>query len=96
MENNAWLILFAVIPYILGSVPTAYFVTRGIIGKDVRLSGSRNIGAMNAYRLIRTEKSTKLGIAGFALVLVGDMGKGVLAIFISIGEKAPDRVGTYR
>jgi len=83
MENNAWLILIAVIPYILGSVPTAYFVARGIIGRDVRLAGSRNIGAMNAYRLIHAEKSTKLAIAGFALVLVGDMGKGVLAIFIA-------------
>ena len=83
MDNNAWLILIAVIPYVLGSVPTAYFITRGIIGKDVRVAGSRNIGAMNCYRLIRTEKSAKLGIAGFALVLIGDMGKGVLAIFIA-------------
>ena len=80
---NAWLIPVAVIAYILGSVPTAYFTTRGIVGKDIRLAGSRNIGAMNAYRLIRAEKSTKLGIVGFALVLVGDMGKGALAIFVA-------------
>ncbi len=83
MGNNVWLILVAVIPYILGSVPTAYFITRGIIGKDIRQAGSRNIGAMNAYRLIRAEKSTKAGIAGFALVFAGDVGKGVLAIFIA-------------
>ena len=80
-EGNLWLILIAVIAYFLGSVPTAYFVTRSIIGKDIRFTGSRNIGAMNAYRLIRDEKSTKLGIAGFFLALVGDGGKGILAIF---------------
>ena len=81
MENNAWLFLIAAIAYILGSIPTAYFVTRGITGKDVRLAGSRNIGAMNAYRLIKTEKSSKLAIAGFATAMGGDMGKGALAIF---------------
>ena len=80
---NAWLILVAVIACILGSVPTAYFITRAIIGKDVRMAGSGNIGAMNAYRLIRAEKSTRLRIVGFALVLVGDMGKGALAIFVA-------------
>mgnify|MGYP001072640191 CR=1 FL=1 len=81
--SNLWLILIAIVPYVLGSIPTAYFVTKGVIGRDIRLAGSGNIGAMNCYRLIRAEKSTKLGIAGFALVLVGDIGKGALAIFIA-------------
>ena len=82
-EGNIWLILIAIIPYILGSIPTAYFVARGMVGKDIRLAGSRNIGAMNSYRLIRAEKSTKLGIVGFALALVGDLGKGALAIYLA-------------
>lgn len=83
IEGNVWLILIAAISYLLGSLPTAHLVTKGIIGKDVWLAGSGNIGAMNSYRLIQKEKSTKIGIAGFALALVGDMGKGVLAIFIA-------------
>ncbi len=83
IESNLWLILIAIICYFLGSIPTAYFVTRGMIGRDIRLAGSGNIGAMNAYRLIRTEKSTKLGITGFVLALVGDIGKGVLAVFVA-------------
>jgi len=82
-ENISWLILIAVVAYFLGSIPTAYFITKGIVRKDVRVAGSRNIGAMNSYRLIRAEKSTKLGIAGFALALIGDMGKGALAIYIA-------------
>ena len=83
VESNLWLILIAIICYLLGSIPTAYFVTRGTIGRDIRLAGSRNIGAMNAYRLIRAEKSTKLAITGFVLALAGDMGKGVLAVFVA-------------
>ena len=81
--SNIWLILIAVISYLLGSFPTAYCLVRQTIGKDIRQAGSGNIGAMNAYRLIKTEKSTGMGIAGFVLSLAGDMGKGVLAIFVA-------------
>ena len=83
MENYVWLISIAVVAYIFGSIPIAYFVTRGMTGKDIRMAGSRNIGAMNTYRLIKAEKSNRLGMAGFALVLVGDMGKGALALSIA-------------
>ena len=83
IESDLWLILIAVISYLLGSVPTAYFLVRGMIRKDIRLIGSRNIGAMNAYRLIKKEKSTKLGITAFLLTMVGDGGKGILVIFVA-------------
>lgn len=80
IESNAWLILIAVISYILGSFPTAYLTTKGMTGKDIRFAGSRNVGAMNAYRVIRDEKSGKLAIAGLAITVATDMGKGMLAI----------------
>jgi len=83
VESNTWLILIAAISYIAGSFPTAYLVTRGMIGKDIRLEGSRNVGGMNAYRLIQAEKSGKLAICGLGLTLVGDVGKGALAIFMA-------------
>ena len=83
IESNTWLILIAAISYIAGSFPTAYIVTKGMIGKDIRFEGSRNVGGMNAYRLIRSEKSTKLAIGGLGLTLVGDVGKGALAIFMA-------------
>ena len=82
-ESNTWLILIAAIAYIAGSFPTAYVVTRGMIGKDIRFEGSRNVGGMNAYRLIRDEKSGKLAVAGLGLTFAGDVGKGVLAIFMA-------------
>ena len=81
--SNVWLILIAAISYLLGSFPTAYYIAKQTIGKDIRQSGSGNIGAMNTYRLLKTEKSTGMGIAGFVLSLAGDMGKGVLAIFVA-------------
>jgi glycerol-3-phosphate acyltransferase PlsY len=83
IESNTWLILIAVIAYIAGSFPTAYIVTKGMIGKDIRLEGSRNVGAMNTYRLIKDEKSGKLAVAGLAITQVTDMGKGVLAIAVA-------------
>ena len=81
-ESNTWLILIALISYFLGSFPTAYLVTKGLSGKDIRLEGSGNIGAMNAYRLIQ-EKSKGLARLGLILVMLGDVGKGALAIFVA-------------
>lgn len=83
IESNTWLILIAVISYIAGSFPTAYLVTKGMIGKDIRFEGSRNVGAMNAYRLIQNEKSGKLAVTGLAIITATDMGKGILAIFVA-------------
>ena len=83
VANNAWLILIVVICYIIGSFPTAYLVTKGMIGKDIRFAGSRNVGAMNAYRLIRDEKPGKLAAAGLAVITATDMGKGMLAIAVA-------------
>jgi len=78
--SDSWLILLAFISYSLGIFPTAYIVARRIGGRDIRLVGSGNIGAMNTYRLIRGEKSKKLAIIGFSLVSIGDIGKAALAI----------------
>ncbi len=83
MINITWLVLIAVTSYVLGSIPTAYFVTKGMIGTDVKQAGSHNVGAMNTFRLIQTQKGTRIGIAGFGLVLLGDIGKGALAVFLA-------------
>jgi len=81
--NNVWLALIAVIAYILGSFSTAYFVTRGMTGKDIRFEGSRNVGGMNAYSIIKGNRSGKLATAGLAIIQATDMGKGILAIYIA-------------
>ena len=83
IEGNTWLIFIAVISYIIGSFPAAYVVTKGMIGKDIRFEGSRNVGTMNAYHVIKAKKPGKLAISGLVLALAGDVGKGALAIFIA-------------
>ena len=68
-------LLSIVIAYLLGSVPFGYLLTRFATGRDVRQSGSGNIGATNVLRTA----GRKLGIA----TLVLDMAKGTLAVVIA-------------
>jgi len=83
VESNTWLALIAAIAYLIGSFPTAYFVTKGMVGKDIRLEGSHNVGGMNAYSLIRSKRSEKRAALGLVVILLGDIGKGVLAIYLT-------------
>jgi glycerol-3-phosphate acyltransferase PlsY len=68
-------LLSIVIAYILGSIPFGYLLTRVATGRDVRASGSGNIGASNVLRTA----GKKLGIATLAL----DILKGTLAVVIA-------------
>jgi len=83
VESNTWLILIAAITYVAGSFPTPYLVTKGMTGKDIRFEGSRNVGTMNAYGIIKSNRSRKLAISGLVLTYLGDMGKGSLAVFVA-------------
>ena len=74
--HNLWLILIGGISYLMGSIPTAYLITRYFSGKVVWLEGSGNVGAMNVYR---ATGSMKLMILATAL----DIGKGALAILLT-------------
>ncbi len=64
-----------VIAYLLGSIPFGYMLTRLTTGRDVRASGSGNIGATNVLRTA----GKKLGIATLAL----DILKGVAAVALA-------------
>lgn len=70
----AMLALSALIGYLLGSINTSIIVGKLFHGKDVRELGSKNAGATNTLRT--------LGKKAAALVLAGDIIKGVLACFI--------------
>ena len=58
--------------YLLGSIPFGVFVTRLGGAGDIRAVGSGNIGATNVLRTGRKDLA--------ALTLIGDMGKGALAV----------------
>ncbi len=63
------------IGYLLGSLPSAYIVGRLWGRIDLRKEGDGHISATAAYRY--------LGLKALALVMVMDMGKGVLSIYIA-------------
>lgn len=65
-------VLFIVISYFVGAIPFGLIVSK-MVGTDVRLQGSRNIGATNVSRVL----GKKLGV----LTLVCDCLKGFLPIY---------------
>ena len=64
-----------VIGYLLGSIPFAYIVARLTDSIDIRERGSGNVGALAVYR----EVGPAYGLA----VLIADVGKGVLAVYVA-------------
>jgi glycerol-3-phosphate acyltransferase PlsY len=63
------------IAYFLGAIPFGYLLVRWTTGRDVRASGSGNIGATNVLRTT----SRSLGVLTLAL----DIGKGFVAVWIA-------------
>jgi glycerol-3-phosphate acyltransferase PlsY len=68
-------ILSLIIGYLLGSIPTAYIVSRVRKGIDIRTVGSGNMGGANVMREIGTQEG--------ALVGLFDVAKGAGAILIA-------------
>ena len=67
--------LFALFGYLIGSIPVAYLLVRKKHGADLRQSGSRNIGARNAFEVTGNKR------LGFT-VLSLDMLKGIIPLII--------------
>ncbi len=68
-------ILLLTLAYLVGSIPTAVWVSKRIYGIDIREHGSGNAGATNTFRIL----GKKAGIA----VMIVDMLKGFAAIKLS-------------
>lgn len=69
-----YIIFFAVASYLLGSIPFGVLLAKAFSRKNIRQSGSGNIGATNVARVL----GKKLGI----LTFIGDMLKGFLPVFV--------------
>ena len=63
--------LLIVLAYLIGSIPTAVWVSKYFFGIDIRDYGSGNAGATNCYRVLGSKWGT--------FVMVIDMIKGMLA-----------------
>lgn len=70
--------------YLLGSVPTALLVCNFMGIADPRQQGSGNPGATNVFRIGNSTAAT--------LTLLGDSGKGALAVFMAILTDQPSGI----
>jgi acyl phosphate:glycerol-3-phosphate acyltransferase len=75
-------VLWVIVSYLLGSIPSSYIAGRVTRGIDLRQHGSGNLGATNTFRV--------LGPRVAAPVMVADMGKGLLptALFPQLDGEA--------
>ncbi|RXK58820.1 glycerol-3-phosphate 1-O-acyltransferase [Lacibacter luteus] len=70
---NALLLILSA--YLIGSIPTAYWIGKWFFHIDIREHGSKNMGASNTFRV--------LGSTWGVIVLIIDMGKGIAAVQLS-------------
>ena len=68
--------ILIILAYLIGSIPTAVWVSKKIYGIDIREHGSGNVGATNTFRILGSK-------AGSAVMLI-DMLKGFLAVKLSL------------
>jgi glycerol-3-phosphate acyltransferase PlsY len=79
MTNQNSELLFGgllLLAYLLGSIPWGLFLTRIFSGHDIRLKGSRNIGATNVMR--------EAGALPGLLTLTGDFLKGAIPVYLAL------------
>jgi len=69
-------VLFAILAYLLGSIPSALIVGKVGFKLDIRDHGSGNLGATNTFRV--------LGVKAGAIVTLADILKGTLATAIPL------------
>lgn len=67
-----WIVACAVLAYGLGSLSFAILVTKMLYRKDIRTFGSGNAGMTNVLRTF--------GKGAAALTIIGDIGKGIVAV----------------
>ncbi len=65
-----------IVAYLLGSVPTAVWISQKVYGLDIREHGSGNAGATNTFRI--------LGSKAGSMVMFIDMLKGFLAVKLAL------------
>jgi glycerol-3-phosphate acyltransferase PlsY len=77
-SSCAWLVLLGTFvgAYLMGSIPFAYLIVRGVTGEDVTKHGTGNVGSMNVRR-------TTGSWGWFALAVIGDGMKGLVPTLIA-------------
>ena len=71
----AYILIFAIVAYLIGSIPTGYLIVKAKTGQDIRTIGSGSTGATNVKRV--------LGKKWFFTVMVLDAIKGMVPVLIA-------------
>ena len=71
--NWSQMVVYALGAYVLGCFATGYYLVRALRGRDIREVDSGSVGARNVSQV--------LGKWGFLLTTLGDIIKGVLAVW---------------
>ena len=71
---DAMMIVYVILAYLIGSIPSGLIIGKGLFGTDVRQFGSKNIGATNTYRV--------LGLKAALPVFICDALKGAIGVFL--------------
>jgi len=69
-------IIVIIIAYVLGSIPSAYIITRLVKGKDIRKLGGGNVGARNVWVEVGKVPSIAVGVF--------DVAKGAGAVVLAV------------
>ncbi len=75
MLSMPYLLLGGITGYFIGSIPSAYLITKWKTGMDLRREGSGNIGSRNAFEVTGSKS------IGW-ITLVADLLKGLLPVLI--------------
>ena len=73
--NYLYMLGFAIIAYLIGSIPTGYLIVKAKTGQDIRQVGSGSTGATNVKRV--------LGKNWFFIVMFLDALKGALPVVLA-------------
>lgn len=73
--NYIYIAVFALIAYLIGSIPTGYLIVKTKTKKDIRTIGSGSTGATNVKRV--------LGAKWFFIVMILDALKGALPVILA-------------
>ncbi len=76
--------LLIILSYLIGSISFSYLVTKSAKGIDIRDYGTKNAGTSNVFLVV--------GPFAGILTLIGDIGKGALAVFLAQWLAMPEYI----
>lgn len=79
--------ILLVLAYLIGSIPSAVWISKFVFGMDIREHGSGNAGATNCFRV--------LGSKAGSVVMLMDMLKGFLAVKLVLFSLIPPHWEAY-